>query len=181
MWDAIRQNWKQALDVSAVTGLFPLVTFTAYYVYSLLVSTWSVVAIIPIVFVCIGQVIWLMMLEPMYTLMVTYELRFRDLLKNALFLALSNLPRTLGIRLAAFAFPLVAILVAAFNITLLIYMLFAIFAYYLFFGLSVSRLLYASYGNMLCEKYLNPHIEGAESNIGLRPEDDTVYIDEDDE
>ena len=44
-------------------------------------------------------------------------------------------------------------------------------------------LIIASYANALCEKYLNTKIEGAPTNIGLRPEnwDDTEYIPEDDE
>ena len=46
-----------------------------------------------------------------------------------------------------------------------------------------NRLIIASYSNALCEKYLNVKIEGAETNIGLRPEDwdDTEYLPEDDE
>lgn len=178
---AIKENWKQAFVVSIVTGLLPLCTFMAFSIYGTMATTRSVVMIIPLCLVCIGQILWLLMLEPVYTLMVTYDLRLRDLLKNALFLALTNLPRSLGIRLVTMAGLILAILAITLNIELLVYALFAVFAYYLFFGLSITRLVYASYGNMLSERYLNPNIEGAQTNIGLRPEDDTVYRQEDEQ
>ena len=54
---------------------------------------------------------------------------------------------------------------------------------YLLFMPTFNKLLTVSYANWLCETYLNPRIEGARTNIGLRPEnwDDVTYIPEDDE
>ena len=54
---------------------------------------------------------------------------------------------------------------------------------YLLFMPAFNRLILGSFSNALCEKYINPKIEGAQSNIGLLPEnwDDTEYIPEDDE
>ena len=36
---------------------------------------------------------------------------------------------------------------------------------------ALNKLIWASYANALCEKYLNPKIEGARTNIGLYTED----------
>ena len=53
-----------------------------------------------------------------------------------------------------------------------------LFAWYLLIGFSLSRFITASYTNAVFEKYINPQIEGAPVNRGLRdPEDE----DEDEE
>ena len=54
---------------------------------------------------------------------------------------------------------------------------------YLVFLVAFNKLVTVSYANWLCETYLNPRIEGARTDIGLRPEnwDDVTYIPEDDE
>ena len=54
---------------------------------------------------------------------------------------------------------------------------------YLTFMVAFNKLITVSYANWLFETYLNPRIEGARTNIGLRPEnwDDVTYIPEDDE
>ena len=54
--------------------------------------------------------------------------------------------------------------------------------YYLLFGFALSRLVYASFANGVFDKYLNPHIEGAQVGQGLRPQsEDDELPDEDDE
>ena len=54
---------------------------------------------------------------------------------------------------------------------------------YLLYVPAFNRMITSSYANALCEKYLNTKIEGAATNIGLRPDDwdDTEYIPQDDE
>ncbi|MBQ3424955.1 MAG: hypothetical protein IJH38_07150 [Clostridia bacterium] len=49
--------------------------------------------------------------------------------------------------------------------------------------MAFNKLITVSYANWLCETYLNTRIEGAPTNIGLRPEnwDDVTYIPQDDE
>ena len=54
--------------------------------------------------------------------------------------------------------------------------------YYLLFGFALSRLVHASFANGVFDKYLNPHIEGAQVGQGLRPQsEDDGLLDEDDE
>jgi hypothetical protein len=48
-----------------------------------------------------------------------------------------------------------------------------LFAYYCLIGFSLSRFVTASYTNAVFDRYINPRIEGAKVNQGLRkPEDD---------
>ena len=63
------------------------------------------------------------------------------------------------------------------------YVLLVVGILYLVFMPTFNKLLTVSYANWLCETYLNARIEGAQTNIGLRPEnwDDTEYRPEDDE
>ena len=180
MWSAMRANWKQALAVSFITGLFPFVTFTAVYCYGVLASTRSALMVVPMVFVCIGQLLWLLMLEPMRVMMVTYELKTRDLLKNALFLSLAQAGRSLAVRLLTALVPIAAAILTVADTSLIVYTLFAVLVYYSLFGIVLTQLSFASYANMLCDEYINPRL-GEPVRRGLRPEDDTVYRPEDDE
>lgn len=45
-------------------------------------------------------------------------------------------------------------------------------AYYIFFGHAMARLVYASVANGFFDRYINPHIEGAQVGRGLRHDDD---------
>ena len=53
--------------------------------------------------------------------------------------------------------------------------------YYLLFGFALSRLIYASFANGVFDKYLNPHIEGAQVGQGLRPHTDEDDADDEDD
>ena len=54
--------------------------------------------------------------------------------------------------------------------------------YYLLFGFALSRLIYASFANGVFDKYLNPHIEGAQVGQACRRHtDENDADDEDDE
>ena len=53
----------------------------------------------------------------------------------------------------------------------------AVSLYYLLIGFAFSKLVYASFANGVFDRFLNPHIEGADVALGLRPQD----ADEDDE
>ena len=63
------------------------------------------------------------------------------------------------------------------------YVVLALSILYVLIMPTFNKLLTVSYANWLCETYMNPKIEGAQTNIGLRPEnwDDTEYRPEDDE
>ena len=118
-----------------------------------------------------------------YPMMVTYELKLGDLIRNSLLLTIGKLPWAVLFKLLTLAVPMIGV-----GISLLApgaegYAMMVVAVLYLVFMPAFNKLLTVSYANWLCETYLNTRIEGARTNIGLRPEnwDDTEYRPEDDE
>ena len=126
---------------------------------------------VPQVLVALVAVIWALSITYMHPLAVTYELKMRDVIRNGLLLAVARLPMSVGIRLLH--------CVPALICGALIYLwspmigMLILFAYYCLIGFSLSRFVTASYTNAVFDRYINPRIEGAKVNQGLRkPEDD---------
>ncbi len=135
--------------------------------------------IVPLIIVLSATLVWALMLPLLYPLMVGYELRFKNLLKNAFLMAAARLPQMLLSRLLTFV-P-IAIAVGGMYVGNGM-MIIGVSLYYMLFGFSLSRLIYASVANGIFDKYLNPHIEGASVGMGLRPQtEDDLLLDEDDE
>lgn len=166
--DAFKANWKQALGVSAITGCLPVIVYYCYLFYSSMASQSSVLFIVPQMLVVVLGVVWLLALQLIYMLMVTYKLPFVQLLRNTLILAIGKLPLSVGIRFAAWIIAALALAVAWVIPPTTMYAMLFLIVYYLVFGFAFSRFLYASYANAVCEKYINPRIEGAQVGMGLR-------------
>ena len=181
-WDAVKANWKQALPVSLISGLMPLLMYVGWVFYGSLSST-SIIYIIPLCLMFLVFTLWKLSEMVIYTMMVTYDLSLKNLLRNALLLTFAKLPLAIGIKLLTWVVPAIFLLIMfAAECAQIILMLILAFVYLLYLP-GFNRLIIASYANALCEKYLNSKIEGAPTNIGLRPEDwdDTEYIPQDDE
>lgn len=181
-WDAVKANWKQALPVSLISGLMPLLMYVGWVFYGSLSST-SIIYIIPLCMMFLVFTLWKLSEMVIYTMMVTYDLSLKNLLRNALLLTFAKLPLAIGIKLLTWVVPAIFLLIMfAAESAQIILMLILAFVYLLYLP-GFNRLIIASYANALCEKYLNSKIEGAPTNIGLRPEDwdDTEYIPQDDE
>ena len=181
-WDAVKGNWKQALPVSLISGLMPFLTFTASQFYGSIAET------APFFMAFTGLVVvvaalWSMATMLIYPMMVTYELKLSDLIRNSLLLTVGKLPFALLFKLLTLAVPLIALGITTLAPNIYGYVVLAVSLLYLVFMPAFNKLLTVSYANWLCETYLNPRIEGAQTNIGLRPEnwDDTEYRPEDDE
>lgn len=176
--DAFKGNWKAALGVSALTSVLPVVLYTAVTYYSQMAAS-NVLMIIPMVFVISVALMWMLMLPLLYPLMIGYELRFRDVVKNAFLIAAARLPHMALARLITLI-PILVLLFGAYIGNF--WVLFGVGVYYIFFGLAFSKLIYASFANSAFDRYLNPHIEGAVVNQGLRPHtDEDDILDDDDE
>lgn len=177
--DAFKGNWKQALPVSVLTSVLPIIVYTSVMYYSQMTAS-SMLMIVPMVFVISVGFMWTLMLPLMYPLMVGYELRLKDIIKNAFLIAAARLPHMIAARLITLV-PVVLLFIGLyFGIA---WLLIGVSFYYLLFGFAFSRLVYASFANSAFDKYLNPHIEGAKVNQGLRPhtEDDDILDDDDEE
>ena len=176
--DAFKGNWKQALGVSCITALVPTLVYTGVTYYSQMANT-NALMMVPLVLVLSIALMWALMLPLLYPMMIGYELSFKYLIKNAFLMAAATLPQMVLCRLITLI-PVAALLLGVYfgnGIVLLVVSL-----YYLLFGFAFSRLLYASVANGVFDKYLNPHIEGAQVGMGLRPADaDELLDDEDDE
>lgn len=172
--DAFKDNWKQALAVSTITGLLPSVLYYGNSFYGSMAAQ-NFLFFIPQALILLVAIVWMLMLPLLYPLMASYELRFKHLLQNALLIALARLPHMIGVRLLT-AIPVVILAVSTyffFNI----WVIFAVLIYYIFFGFAFSRLIYASVANGFFDKFINSRIEGVEINRGLYKDDD----DDDDE
>lgn len=177
--DAFKSNWKQALPVSIITALVPVLAYTAVMYYGTLASS-NTVMLLPLVLVLSATLMWVLMLPLLYPMMIGYELRFSALLRNALFMAVARLPQMLMARLITFI-PIALLFMGIYignGVLILVMSL-----YYMLFGFAFSRLVYASVANSVFDKFLNPHIEGAPVGMGLRPhtEEDELLDDDDEE
>ena len=175
--DAFKGNWKQALGVSCITALAPTLVYTGATYYSQMANT-NALMMVPLVLVLSIAFMWALMLPLLYPMMIGYELNFKYLLKNALLMAAATLPQMLLCRLITLIPVAVLVLGVYFGNGIVILV---VSLYYLLFGFAFARLLYASVANSVFDKYLNPHIDGAQVGMGLRPADADELFDDDDE
>ena len=177
--DAIKENWKQALVISTITGFAPIVVYVCWNFYSTMAAQ-NGFMVVPQILTAMLGIIWLLALTYFYPLMVSYKLKMRDLLRNGLLMAVARFPQNLVIRLLHMV-PLLIALVCAYFFSAA-YAVMGLFLYYILLGFSMSRFVTASFTNAVFDKYINSHIEGAVVNRGLNQEadDDDDDDDEDD-
>lgn len=173
--DAFKANWKQALVVSAISGLVPVIILVCYQFYGDLAAARGFVFVIPQMLTLMLGFVWLLCEQIIYMMMVTYELNFKNLLRNALIMAIGKLPLSVAIRLASLWFALIALAVALLFPNATAYVILALLLYYILFGFAFDRFLFSAFGNAVCERYINPHIEGAKVGMGLRQTTDDDY------
>ena len=176
--DAFKGNWKQALASSVMTAFVPVLAYTAVTFYGELAGS-NVVMLAPMIIVFSAVLMWTLMLPLIYPMMIGYELRLKDIFKNALLMACARLPQMLFARIVTLI-PVVLLLVSIYigNSIMMLIMC----AWYLLFGFAFSRLVYASVANGIFDRYINPHIEGAPIRQGLRPQtEEDELLDDDDE
>lgn len=166
--DAFKTNWKQGLCVSAITSVFPFLLLIGINFYGQLAQT-TLLAVAAQSLVVIVGVVWALALVFVYPLMVGYEMRVSKLLRNSLLLAVGRLPFAAAVRLAALIPLVIGLLIIWFGS---MYGVLFIALYYLLIGFALHRLAYASFANGVFDKYVNPNIEGAPVNLGLREEED---------
>jgi len=176
--DAVKENWKQALVLSAITSIMPFLAYLGWKYYGRLADT-SAFMIVPQVLVALVAIIWSISITYMYPLTVTYQLKLKDIIRNGILLGVARLPMSVGIRLL----HCVPAVIGA----LLIYLwspmigMMILFAYYVLIGFSLSRFITASYTNAVFDRYINPRIEGAKVNQGLYQSEDDDEAEEETE
>jgi len=149
----------------------PIILYVCWNFYSQMAQETSAFFVVPQVLATMLVVVWFLAVIYMYPLMVSYKLKFRDLLRNALLLSIGRLPQSLGLRLLS-AVPMaigaaVILLVGQEQWAIL-----GVLLYYILIGYALSRFICASYTNAVFDKYINSRIEGAQVNRGLSQEEE---------
>ncbi|MBR5232278.1 MAG: YesL family protein [Clostridia bacterium] len=178
--DAVKDNWKQALGISAITGLLPYIVYVAYNFYSQMQTDKGMFFMLPQMLVIVVAVVWILALVFFYPLMVSYRMSFGQLIKNGFVLAIGRLPFVIAIRAAALLPAIIAIAVMFLSNSWL-YALLALAAYYIFIGNGLSRFIFASFTNGVFDKFINSHIEGVQINRGLAQEEEDDFEEEEEE
>ena len=128
----------------------------------------------------LAALMWMMSLIFTYPLMVSYHLKYGQLMRNTFLLTLGRLPQTVLFKLITLVPALIALAVAV----LTPYYMWAViicFLYYMLFGFAFSRFVSASFTNAVFDKYINSKIEGVQVNRGLYTDDDDDDDDPDDD
>lgn len=169
--DAVKENWKHGLVLSAITSVLPLAVYVGYRFYGRM-ATNNVIMVIPQVLVVLIAIIWALCITYMHPLSVTYDLKMKGILRNGFLLGIARLPFSVGIRLLH-CVPLLLTVIAVwfFGLNPMIALL-ILCGYYVLIGFSLSRFITASYTNAVFDRFINPKIEGAKVNQGLRKDDD---------
>lgn len=172
--DAIKENWKQALLISFITSLMPIILYICWTFYGAQAQT-SVLYVIPQVLSLMVVLVWMMSLMYTYPMMVTYKLTFRNLLRNAMLLTIGRLPQTAGLKLLTLIPAVIAFLVAYF--ASFQWAMLGILLWYILIGFTLSRFIHASYSNAVFDRYINSKLEGVKVDRGIYKPDE----EEDDE
>lgn len=172
--DAVKANWKQALICSVIDGAMPFLLFVCWNFYRSMAAENSLMLVPQALIVLVGLV-WAISRIYFYPLIITYDLKFSQLMRNTLLLGVGRLPGNVAVALLHLVPALIAAVVLYFTGSM--WAIIGLFLYYLLFGFSLYAFVTVSYTNGVFDKYINSHIEGVETNRGLRKPDD----DEDDE
>lgn len=176
--DAAKQNLKQSLLYSAIDGAFPLIAYLCVYYYMSLAAN-SAVFYLPMALILIVFILWelaKMLIPPM---MVSYTLKFRELIKNSVIITMAALPKAILTRLITLFVPILIIVCNLILPSAASWVATIGIALYAILLLSFNRLVIASYANASFEKFINPKIEGAQIDIGLQSHR-TIHENEDD-
>lgn len=174
--DALKANWKQALVISTITGFVPLIMLMCWQFYGNMAQD-SLFYMIPQIFAISVGFLWLLALPYTYPMIVTYEMKIVQIIKNSVLLSIARLPHTVGVRLVMLVPTVIVVLVSLYTP----YALFALMflgGYYLLLGNALARFVYASYTNAVFDKYINSRIPGAEVDRGLATEEDLYDTEE---
>ena len=170
LFGGMKRNVWQALGFSLIEGLMPLAAYSALKFYGGLGDSAGIGYYLLFGFVALVVLFALLMRQLVYSLMVTYRLKFGQIIKNAFYLTFLELPRsflTLLINLIPVAvIALLLWLLPAYSGLLVVLAL----AYYALFGIALERFISASFANRVLEKHYNVKLPGARVDIGMASE-----------
>ena len=175
--DAVKANWKQGLLTGFITGLVPVVVYVCWDFYGTLARTNGVIYVVPQMLTLLIGIVWMLSLIFTYPMMVSYKLKYMQLIRNSFLLTLGRLPQTFLFKLITLVPALIGTAVAFFTVYY-VWVVVILFMYYILFGFAFSRFVTASFTNAVFDKFINSRIDGAPVDRGLHKNDDD---DDDDE
>ena len=171
--DAVKGNWKYGLLAGLINGLSLLLCYVAYMFYGNMATTDSVFFVIPQMFVVVCVVVWWMINMLIFPMMVTYDMKFGQLVRNCAIMVVARLPRSLLWLAVTALLPFILVMYIPYGIPIVAVL-------YLVIGFGLTGFIYASYANACFDRFLNPRIEGAPVNKGIYTDTDDDDDDEDD-
>ncbi len=168
-FSALRDSWKPFLLSAVISGVIPFFSLMAIVSVQSLTPDDRFSRVLLALFFLFAAV-WFLIQPTLRVVMVTYRLSFPAMVWNAFFLTFRRFFSSLGIALLSLfptAFAAMFILAYPGSIALVLSVW---AAYTLFYGYALRLLLHCSYGNCLCERFINIHIPGAKVDIGLTGE-----------
>lgn len=174
---ALMHNWKQGLIYSIIDGAFPLIAYLCVYFYAGMAAG-SALFYLPAALSLILFALWNLMKMLIPPMIVSYKLKFGEILKNSLLITMATLPKALLTKLLTLLMPIMLIALNILAPSVAAWVSAVAVALYAILLLSLNRLLIASYANAAFEKYINPMIDGAQADIGLQSRRNAQSIDE---
>ena len=165
---AIKANWKQGLALSVLNGLFLfLFVYGLSFYNNMAAATGSYVYLFLQVLLVVLGVMFLLMNLYAWPMMVTYELKFTQILRNSLVLAIGRLPLSVLFGLIT----IIPLIIAGFWLPFLVW--------YFIIGYALASFVNCSYTNAAFDRFFNTRIEGAEVGRGMqkKAEDDDEWED----
>ena len=173
--DAVKGNWKQGILVGLINGLSLLVSYVGITYYGQMAQGSGMFWVIPEALVIMMLALWWMINMLIYPMMVTYDMNLKTLIRNSALIAAARLPWSILFLACGLALPLICFILMF--MVPYVYVIMVMVLLYVVVGFSLTGFVYASYANSCFDRFLNPKIEGAQVNMGLRDKS----LDEDDE
>ena len=169
--DAVKANWKIPLALSTITGALPVLVYQGWVTYGRMAAG-NPILIVPQMLVLMLGLLWALCITYMHPMTVSYDLKFRGVIRNGFLLGIARLPFSAGIRLLHCVPALIAFIAVWFFGLDLMMALLLLGGYYMIIGFGLSRFITASYTNAVFDRFINSKIEGAPVNKGLRVKDE---------
>ncbi len=170
-WSGVKKNFWQIFGVTVSYGvlMFLCVSAISYANYAIAASDGNWLLVVSNVFSYIIAIFFTIVFLFALSLSVTYKLKFFQLIRNSIIMAIALLP--LNLFFAAFALVSVLLMMlggffAAIGIVL-----------FIMFGFSIFALVWTDYSQWAFDKYINDKVPGAVKNRGIyskNPDDDEV-------
>lgn len=149
----LRENWKASLLLSAITGALPLIFWSCYCS----LAQWNGgVAEAVYVFLLIQLLLWLLVTQLAYPMMVRFELPLRGLIRNSFLLTLMKFPSSLMTFVLAWIVPIGIAVASAYAPSGQPMLLLVLVLYYLMAGGCVAQYLFSHQCERLSRRYLMP-------------------------